>query len=359
MKKSAKKLSFAGINIYIGIDVHKNNWTVSIYVNDHEHKTFSQNPEPLLLVTYLDKHFPDGSYHIVYEAGYCGFWIYEKFKACGIDCMVVHPADVPTTDKEKRQKNNRVDCRKLARSLSNGELTAIYVPHRDALEDRSLIRSRRNLVKQQTRYKNRIKAMLSHYGIIIPEHFGNSRWSGQFINWLEEIEMNRPAGKMALQIEVDELKRYRTQIATVNREIRKLAKTDLYQKRVDNLLTIPGVGIITAMTLLTEIVDINRFASSDKFAAFIGLIAGERSSGEEDNVTHTKLTSRCNKYLRSMLIESAWVAVRKDPALMLYYHKAIKRMKASKAIIRVTRKLLNRIRFVLKNNQEYVPAVIQ
>ena len=233
--------------------------------------------------------------------------------------------------------------------MSNGDLTPIYVPHRDALEDRCLIRSRRNLVKQQTRFKNRIKAMLTRYGILVPEQFENSRWSGQFINWLEEIEMHRPAGKMALQIDIDELKRYRSQVATADRAIRELSKTDLYKERVHNLLTIPGVGIITAMTLLTEIVDINRFENSDKFAAFIGLIAGEHSSGEEDHVTHTKLTSRCNKYLRSMLIESAWVAARKDPALMLYYHNAIKRMKASKAIIRVTDRKSTRL------NSSHIP----
>ena len=359
MNHSTKKLSFAGIDIYVGIDVHKNNWTVCILLNEYVHKTYLQQPEPLQLVSYLYANFPDGNYHIVYEAGYCGFWIHEKFKNMGIDCMVVHPADVPTTDKEKRNKNNKVDCRKLAKSLSNGDLEAIYVPHRDDLENRSLIRSRKNLVKQQTRFKNRIKAMLNQYGIMIPEQFGNRRWSGKFIKWIEQIEMNRPAGKTALQIELDELKRYRSQITIVNREIRKLAKTDHYKERVNNLLSIPGIGIITAMTLLTEIVDINRFENSDKFAAYIGLIAGEKSSGDEDNITHTRLTSRCNKYLRSMLIESAWVAARKDPALILYYSKVVRHMKPQKAIIRVTRKLLNRIRFVLINNTKYVPALIQ
>ena len=359
MKQSTKELSFAGVDIYIGIDVHKRNWTVCIQVNDYVHKTFSQKPDPLQLVSYLFAHFPDGNYHIAYEAGYCGFWIYDKFRTMCIDCIVVHPADVPTTDKEKRNKNNRVDCRKLARALSNGDLVAIYVPHRDALEDRSFIRSRRNLVKQQTRFKNRIKAMLSQYGIVIPEHFNDGRWSGKFIQWLEQIEMNRAAGKMALQIEIDELKRYRSKIAIINREIRKLSKTDHYKEHVKNLLSIPGVGIITAMTLLTEIIDIKRFKNSDKLAAYIGLIAGEQSSGEEDNITHTKLTTRCNRYLRSMLIESAWVAARKDPALILYYHETIKRMKGQKVIIRITRKLLNRIRFVLVYNQEYVPATIQ
>lgn len=357
--RTIKKLDFTDEDIFIGIDIHKKNWTVSIYTKDFEHKTFSQNPDPKILVNYLHRNFPGANYHSVYEAGYCGFWIHDELKALGIESIVINPADVPTKDKEKRNKNNRVDCRKLARSLRNEDLDPIYVPQRESLEDRFLMRCRKNIVKQQTRFKNRIKAILSFYGIKIPEQFKDGRWSGKFIKWLEQIEMKRQTGKIALQIEIDELKHYREKIAIINREIKALSQTELYKDRVKNLLTIPGIGTITAMTLLVEIVDIKRFKTSDNFAGFIGLIPGERSTGPEDKTNYTGLTNRCNKYLRSMLIESAWVAARKDPALTMYYCELIKRMIGQKVIIRVTRKLLNRIRFVLMNNQEYVPAVIE
>ena len=75
--------------------------------------------------------------------------------------MVVNPADVPTKDKEKATKTDRVDCRKLARSLRNGELEAIYVPSRIKGEDRSLVRTRQSMVRKQTRCKNQIKSILS------------------------------------------------------------------------------------------------------------------------------------------------------------------------------------------------------
>jgi transposase len=357
--RTKKKLDFTDEDIFIGLDIHKKNWTVSIYTRDFEHKTFSQNPDPKILVNYLHRNFPGANYHSVYEAGYCGFWIHEELKALGVESIVINPADVPTKDKEKRNKNNKVDCRKLARSLRNEDLEPIYVPHREALEDRFLVRSRRNIVKQQTRFKNRIKAILSFYGITIPEQFKQGRWSGKFIKWLEQIEMKSRSGKTALHIEIDELKHYREKTAIINREIKALSQTKLYKRRVKNLLTIPGIGMITAMTLLVEIVDIKRFKTSDNFAGFIGLVPGERSSGPEDKVNYTGLTNRCNKYLRSMLIESAWVAARKDPALTMYYYKLNKRMIGQKVIIRVARKLLNRIRFVLMNDQEYVPAVIE
>lgn len=354
-----KKLSFSDEDIYVGLDIHKNNWTVSIYTKDFEHKTFSQNPNTKILVDYLHRNFPGANYHSVYEAGYCGFWIDEELNANGINNIVINPADVPTKDKEKRRKNNRVDCRKLARSLRSRDLDPIYVPPREALEDRLLMRGRKNIIKQQTRFKNRIKAIISFYGIKMPEQYKDGRWSGLFINWLEHIDMKKDSGKIALQIDIDELKRYRKKVAEINRDIRTLAKTETYKDRVKYLTSIPGIGVITAMTLLVEIVEMNRFKTSDKFAGFIGLVSGERSSGPEDNVNYTGLTSRCNKYLRSMLIESAWVAARRDPALIMKYNELTKRMIGQKAIIRIARKLLNRIRYVLINNECYVIAVLQ
>jgi transposase len=219
-----KLFDFTGQDIYIGIDVHNNNWRTSIFTKDFEHKTFNQDPEPDILTNYLHRNFPGANYHAVYEAGYSGFWICDALKARGINCIVINPADVPTKDKERKRKNNRIDARKLARSLKNGDLEAIYVPQRDALEDRSLVRIRRNVIKDQTRYKNRIKAMLKFYGIKTPAQFQQRNWSGAFIKWLETIDFNRPAGKRALQSYIDELKRSRQQVVELNRDIRQLIK---------------------------------------------------------------------------------------------------------------------------------------
>lgn len=353
------KLDFSGQDIYIGLDVHKKNWTVSIFTQNFEHKTFSQNPEPDILVNYLHRNFPGAIYHSVYEAGYCGFWIHDALKAHGINNIVTHPADVPTKDKERKRKNNRVDSRKLTRSLRNGDLGAIYVPKRIALEERSLMRSRRNAVKDQTRYKNRIKGLLSFFGIKIPEQFNEGRWSGAFIQWIETITMESPAGKTSLLFYLGELKHYRTQVAYLNREIRNLAAHKLYKEKVQLLKTICGIGSLTAMILLLELVEINRFKNLDKLASFVGLVPGEHSSGDDDNINNTNITSRSHHYLRSILIEAAWVAVRKDPALTMCYNELTKRMKGKKAIIRIAKKLLNRIRYVLKNNQPYVTAVLE
>ena len=87
------KLDFSGQHIYVGMDVHKKSWSVSIQTEQFEHKTFTQPPEVEKLTHYLQKTFPGATYHTVYEAGFSGFWLHDQLKEKGIDCMIVNPAD--------------------------------------------------------------------------------------------------------------------------------------------------------------------------------------------------------------------------------------------------------------------------
>jgi len=354
---NVSRLDFTGQQIYVGMDVHKKSWSISIFTDQFEHKTFSQPPEVGVLVNYLKRNFPGAAYKSVYEAGFSGFWIHDRLQEQGVQCVVVNPADVPTKDKERATKTDRVDCRKLARSLRNGEIEGIYVPTRPKVEDRGLLRTRGSMVKKQTRCKNQIKSVLCFYGIDIPDDFANGYWSNRFINWIESVRMERASGNLAFKAHLDELKHIRRIIADLNRGIRILAKSDEYRENVRILKTVPGVSILTAMMFLTELYDINRFKTLDKLCSYVGLIPNTNSSGETDH--KTGMTGRQNAQLRVVLIESAWTAVRKDPALMMAFNELCKNMTKTKAIVRIARKLLNRIRYVLKNHQEYVPAIVQ
>jgi transposase len=270
--------------------------------------------------------------------------------------MVANPADIPTKDKERAGKTDRVDCRKLAKSLRSGELEGIYVPSRSAIEDRSLLRTRRGMVKKQTRSKNQIASLLAFYGIQIPEEVAQSRWSKRFITWIDAVRMERASGNYALRAHLDELLHIRRLLADLNRNVLALSKTDEYRANVKLLKTVPGISTLTAMTLLTELNDINRFSSLDRLASYVGLIPNTNSSGEK-SIT-TGITYRRNPALRYVLIESSWVAVRKDPVLMQAYEKLCTHMTKTNAIVHIARKLLNRIRYVLKNQKEYVPGVV-
>jgi transposase len=356
MQKKNTKLNFAGQEIYVGLDTGKKSWKVTILTKDFEHKTFSQPPKPEVLVGYLRKHFPGARYLCVYEAGYFGFWIHDALREQGVECIVTHPADVPTKDKERSNRNDTVDARKLARNLRNGELAALYVPTRKSLEVRTLVRTRMGMVKKQTRCKNQIKALLSQYGYAIPEDMVGSGWSRRFIDWLENLLFETEAGKQSLHILLEELKHLRQSIALLTRQIRTLGRQEPYRTQVELLDSIPGIGLLSAMTFLTEIVDINRFKNLDHLASYVGLVPGENSSGELERTTG--ISRRRNSFLRVMLVECSWVAVRKDPALLMAFNKLSERMPKNRAIIRIARKLLSRIRYVLKHQEYYETCVV-
>lgn len=357
MEKQSNKLDFTGQNIYAGFDVHLKSWSVTIMTEKLTHKTFSQPPKPELLHQYLEKHFPGGFYHSAYEAGFSGYWIHNQLKSLGINSIVVNPADIPTTDKEKVQKEDSRDSRKIAKSLRSGDLTPIFVPALKTLEDRSLVRTRAALVKDLVRNKNRIKSFLHFHGIAIPKSFANNRWSKRFENWLDNLVMIEKSGKYSLDAIVASSKNLRMSVLQVTRQVLELSKTDTYNDPVTLLRSIPGIGLLTAMTILTELETINRFESFDKLCGFIGLIPSTHSSGDNDIVGD--ITPRGQNTLRRAIIESAWIAARIDPALTKSYHDYCRRMEPNKAIVRIAKKLLSRIRFVLKNKQSYVCSVVK
>ena len=125
MQLQSSTIDFTGQNIYVGFDVHLKSWKVTILSDEISHKTFTQPPEPEVLHNYLLKNFPGGIYHSAYEAGFCGYWIHYRLLEFGINSIVVNPADIPTTNKEKVQKDDKRDSRKIARALRNGDLTPI------------------------------------------------------------------------------------------------------------------------------------------------------------------------------------------------------------------------------------------
>ncbi len=351
------RIDFTGQTIYVGLDVHKKSWSVSIFSEEFEHKTFTQPPEVDKLANYLRRTFPGALYHSVYEAGYSGFWIHDRLEEKGIDCTVVNPADVPTKDKERAMKRDWIDCRKLARGLRSGEIEGIYVPTRRELEDRTLVRTRQSMVRKQTRCKNQIKSMFFFYGIRLSEEVTLSHWSRRFLGWVDQIRMERASGDMALRAHLEELQSLRQLIASLNRAILVLARAEEYRVAVALLKTIPGISTLTAMSLLTELCEMTRFPSLNELSSYVGLIPESHGSGDKEYTG--EITKRRHSQLRWLLIEASWVAVRKDPALLMAFHQYCKRMRKAKAIVKIARKLLNRIRYVLKNRMEYVPAVIQ
>jgi transposase len=353
----AQSISFTLVHFFIGIDAHLRNWKVTIRLNDMELKTFSMNPNPLELIAYLKKHYPEGIYHIVYEAGFCGFWALRIFRQQNIDCIIVNPADVPTTNKEKVNKSDPVDSRKLARHHQNNDLHGIYIPDTFHEELRMLMRLRYRIIQSQTRIKNRIKGLLYTQAIQIPIQFsGRARWSHAFILWLEKIQLSTTAGNFTLLNLIIQLKEIREHNKNVLKQLRKEARHADIAPIVKALQTVPGVAFITAMYLYTELMDMNRFANDNHLVSYVGLVPSVQTS--DDKIYVNDITRRQNSFLRTMMIEAAWTAVREDPAMTLKFNELSKRMKSQDAIIRIAKKLVKRIRHVWILQEQYVYALV-
>jgi transposase len=337
--------------IFVGLDVHKRHWHVSIRTADIHHKTFSQPPHVEPLVAYLQRLFPGAQYTCVYEAGFCGFSVAHGLAERGIECLVIHPPDLPRSERDRIYKSDPVDARRLARELAAGHLQSIYIPERTALEDRALVRMRQGFVHKQTRCKTQIRHQLSFYGIVVPETIAGTYWSRNFLAWLHALTLTTPSGTVAFQALVTELEHLRIQVGALTQHIRRRAREAPYAEAVHLLCTIPGIGALTAMTVLTEIVDIGRFRTAEALASYAGLVPGVHASGDQER--QTGLHKRRNAVLRHALIESAWSAVQYDPVLLAWFTQACMRRAKSQAIVGVARRLLNRIRYVLQTRQPY------
>jgi transposase len=194
---------------------------------------------------------------------------------------------------------------------------------------------------------------LYFYGIEIPEKHlsGSKSWSKKFLEWLKSVELTEISGKTSLILMIEQGEQTRKRVYQATIAIRKLSQTETYKEPIELLKSVPGLGPLSSMIFLTEIEDINRFSSQDHLSSYIGLVPMTDSSGDKDKVGN--ITQRKNATLRNIIVECAWVAIRNDPALLESYQQLCKRMKPNRAIIRIAKKLLNRIRHVLITKKQY------
>ena len=196
-----EKVDFKGKELFIGLDVHKKSWSVSIFSTESHFKTFSQPSSPKALKSYLDRHFPNATVKCAYEASKFGFWIQRELASYGYDCLVVNPSDIPSTQKENSEKTDPVDSRKIGRNLRAGQLRGIHIPKTETEGLRQLFRYRKRLWADLVRTKNRIKDRVCASGIALPPKFDNAHgqpllWTHAFLKWLRELEL--PAHRQGL-----------------------------------------------------------------------------------------------------------------------------------------------------------------
>ena len=335
--------------VFIGLDIHKSSWTISIQTDLFFHKTFSIPSISGDLETYIDKNFHNHEIHLVYEAGCCGFSVARYFLNLGWTVLVVNPADVKTGNKEKYQKTDALDAKNLSNQLKAGTLKGINIPTEAEDQFTSLARHRTQITKKLRQTKVHIKSLLLFHGMKIPTEFDNSNWSNGFIEWLENLKFSTICGDLALQGKIRMYKFIKSEYLEIANQMRAYCRK--YHKTNYNLLkTIPGIGGYLASVIIAECGDLRRFNTEGQFASFVGIVPGMYNSGDSEKCLG--ITPRSRSQLRSYLIEAAWVAIRKDIEMQHYYRKHQgKNVKC--IIVKVAHKMARRILSVVKTQTPY------
>jgi transposase len=354
--KQVKELGFSDTTIFCGIDKHKKSWRINIQDKEFELEEFSQNPDVVLLHRHLNRKYPGANFKVCYEAGYSGFAAQRWLSRHGIDCLVVNAADVASNDKERRQKNDKVDARKLCEHLQTKKVKGVYVPLAEWEHARSLVRARQRIVSNQTRCKNRIWQLLHFSGIAVPKNYeAGQYWSKRFIKDLEEIKCSNSL-RTALDLYLKDYLQTRSLLLEATHAVRSLCREPQYEKDIKLLRSIPAIGEILAAIMLFELQDIKRFKHFDNLCSYVGLVPDTADSG--DTKRNKGITHRSNQYLRTALVEASWTLIRKDPAMLMKYRQYCRKMNKNKAIIRIAKHLLSRVRYVLLNQKEYEIGIV-
>lgn len=339
--------------VFIGLEDSKNTWKICVRSGKVTVHETSMPAEYEVLKNYLNNKFPDCMIHVMYEAGFRGFELHDQLKSDGYDCIVTPPHTV-TQEKAQRQKNDRIDCRRLAKNLENGDYHVCYVPDRKVREDRQISRLYEQVKRDITRECNRIRRMLEFHGL--DRCFPGGKWyRTHYIKANEHIAgMDiSPSLKFTFNTVFNELFHLWDIQKHVLKEINILAKSEPYKSDVDLLKGAPGIGILTAIRLILEWGDLSRFHRKEEFASFLGLIPGEYSSGEQERKGH--ITKQGNRLVRSWLTECTWRALKYDPVLLEKFNAVVSHNGSrKKAIVAVARKLAIRLRRVLILQTPYV-----
>lgn len=342
-----------GQEVFIGLEDSKKTWKICARSNKMVVHETSMPAEYDVLRAYLRNKYPDCQIKVIYEAGFRGFTLYDKLEADGYECIVTPPHTV-TEEKCRKQKNDRIDSRRLAKNLENDDCGRCHVPDKALREDRQISRLYGQLQRDITRESNRIRRFLEFHDL--DQYAKSGSWSRSYYITLKKELESLPlsdALRFSLSMMYNELEFLWARQKETLRFLHQLAKSERYKESVDLLKSAPGIGILTAIRLVLEWGDLNRFTRKEKFASFLGLIPCEHSSGETEHKGH--ITKQGNRAVQSWLIEASWVAIRHDPVLLDKYNRVFRNSGSKKkAIIAVAHKLALRLRTVLLMHQPYI-----
>lgn len=326
--------------IYIGIDLHKRSQTwVVLGETDSTKlltKTYPVTPEGIKHAVSEVRQLGDECQVLIEPV--CGWiWVVKQLRELGMEVLISNPRKIRMIA-DSLNKTDENDAYTLARLLKTGEVALSYECSRETRKHRSLSRERCFLINIRSALKCRLESIVTRDG--------NHTFINQSKNRTQIIVSN------------NEVKIHQKAVASIEAVIKQvekeIEKTIQISPEMRRLMTIPGVGIITASTICAEVGDFKNFNKPANLASFAGLVPRERSSGGKQKLSG--ITHAGSPYLRYVLIETAMRIRDTQETFSLYaFYKRIKTKSGPlKARVALARKLLIIIWHMMNKQQDYV-----
>ena len=294
--------------IKIGMDVHSTNFTLCalepvIGIEDRVFANIQVTPDYKNILSFIEnlklKLGPSDDYSIEcgYEAGCLGYSLYNWLTAAGVKCVILAPTTM-LTQQGQRIKTDARDALMIAQCLAYGGYRPVYVPTKEDASVKEYLRMRddhKNILKV-------IKQQIGAYCLQLGHHYTGVKWSQTHIAWLKKLELS-PLCRETLD---EYMASYYEQTAKIERfdmRIAEIAKQQQYQEKVKRLECFIGIKTHSALSLVVETGDFNRFTKGNIYAAYLGLAPSEKSSGK--HINRGRISKAGNSHLRRLLIEAA------------------------------------------------------
>lgn len=289
---------------YVGMDVHKSGINVAVILPGEkvvsEQWQISNESRARARTIRKLKRFGGDEVHVCYEAGPCGYALQREFRDAGLECVVVAPSLIPSKPGERIKTDTR-DARKLAELFRAGLLTEVHPPTPEEEAVRDLARAREDAKRDLLSARHRLSKMLLRQGYVYRE---GCNWTLRHWAWIKRVCFEQHEQQVVLNNYLLAVEQIQERVKQLEEQLNEVARSERYAEQVGWLCCLRGVGVITAMTILTELHDISRFRNPRELMSYLGLTPSEHSSG--GRTSRGSITKTGNSHVRRVLVEAAW-----------------------------------------------------
>jgi transposase len=287
---------------FVGLDVHKESIAVAVAYPGRDAPRFIGTTGAGLseIKKALSNLGTCETMLVVYEAGPSGYVLARQLRSIGYRCEMVAPTKIPRKAGD-RVKTDRRDALTLAHFARAGDLTPVMVPDEADEAVRDLSRAREDALRMRMSARHQLKALLLRHGKHYPRR---TSWTLAHERHLTKINFDHPAQNIAFIEYRNAVREAHDRVERITQALREVASEWRLQPVVSALMTLRGIDFISALTLVAELGDLQRFAHPKQLMSFLGLVPSECSSGESRRLG--AITKTGNTHARRILIEAAW-----------------------------------------------------